>query len=202
MESYITNIGLVTTMIMSSNTNNISIESGPVSSLMTDNVKLATENQTIRVVCRMMYENKIGNIVILKDSTYGNAEGERPIGIVTERDIVRIIGRLEPSLLVVPVHELMNKPLITISPNNSVKEAMPAMQAKNIRRIIVVEKEGKDNNNNDKMVGIITDKDIFRAIMENQSLTPSILNDELLTQHKPVCEQFSEYWFGDILHKC
>jgi hypothetical protein len=51
------------------------------------------------------------------------------------------------------------------------------------------------------MVGIITDKDIFRAIMENQSLIPSILNDELLTQHKPVYEQFSEYWFGDILHK-
>ena len=53
---------------MSSNTNNMSIESVPVSSLMTDNVKLATENQTIRVVCRMMYENKIGSIVILKDS--------------------------------------------------------------------------------------------------------------------------------------
>ena len=52
---------------------------------MTDNVKLARENQTIRVVCRMMYENKIGSIVTLKDSSYGNAEGERPIGIVTER---------------------------------------------------------------------------------------------------------------------
>jgi CBS domain-containing protein len=50
---------------MSSNTNNMSIESVPVSGLMTDNVKLATENQTIRVVCKMMYENKIGSIVIL-----------------------------------------------------------------------------------------------------------------------------------------
>ena len=45
VESYITNIGLVTMMIMSSNTNNMSIESVPVSSLMTNNVKLATENQ-------------------------------------------------------------------------------------------------------------------------------------------------------------
>ena len=94
----------------------------------------------------------------------------------------------------------MSKPLITISPNNSVKEAMHTMQVKNIRRIVVVEKEGKGNNNN-KMVGIITDKDIFKAIMKNQSLIPSILNDELMTQHKPAHEQFTEYWFGDILHR-
>jgi hypothetical protein len=51
------------------------------------------------------------------------------------------------------------------------------------------------------MVGIITDKDIFRAIMKNQSRIPSVLNIKLLTQHKPVYEQFSEYWFGDILHR-
>jgi CBS domain-containing protein len=192
---------------MSDGNKSMSIESIPVSSLMSKNVKTQTSDQNIRAVCRIMHENNIGSVVIVnhgRDHTNGNNTDNKPVGIITERDIVRIIGTLEPSLLVVPVHELMSKPLITISPNNSVKEAMLTMQAKNIRRIVVVEKEGKDNNNNNnnnKMVGIITDKDIFRAIMENQSLIPSILNDELLTQHKPVYEQFSEYWFGDILHK-
>ena len=188
---------------MSDGNKSVSIESIPVSSLMSKNVKTQTSDQNIRAVCRIMHENNIGSVVIVnhgRDHTNGNNTDNKPVGIITERDIVRIIGRLEPSLFVVPVHELMSKPLITISPNNSVREAMHTMQAKNIRRIGVVEKEGKDNNN-DKMVGIITDKDIFRAIMENQSLIPSILNDELLTQHKPVYEQFSEYWFGDILHK-
>ena len=188
---------------MSDGNKSVSIESIPVSSLMSKNVKTQTSDQNIRAVCRIMHENNIGSVVIVnhgRDHTNGNNTDNKTVGIITERDIVRIIGRLEPSLFVVPVHELMSKPLITISPNNSVREAMHTMQAKNIRRIVVVEKEGKDNNN-DKMVGIITDKDIFRAIMENQSLIPSILNDELLTQHKPVYEQFSEYWFGDILHK-
>jgi CBS domain-containing protein len=188
---------------MSDGNKSVSIESIPVSSLMSKNVKTQTSDQNIRAVCRIMHENNIGSVVIVnhgRDHTNGNNTDNKPVGIITERDIVRIIGRLEPSLFVVPVHELMSKPLITISPNNSVREAMHTMQAKNIRRIVVVEKEGKDNNN-DKMVGIITDKDIFRAIMKNQSLIPSILNDELLTQHKPVYEQFSEYWFGDILHK-
>jgi hypothetical protein len=48
VESYITNTSLVTTTIMNSSINNISVESVPLSSFMSDNVKI--ENQTIRTV--------------------------------------------------------------------------------------------------------------------------------------------------------
>ena len=51
------------------------------------------------------------------------------------------------------------------------------------------------------MAGIITDKDIFRAIMKDQTLIPSFLSHQLPTEHRTLYEQFSEYWFGDILHK-
>jgi len=80
---------------------------------------------------------------------------------------------------------------------------MQTMQLKNIRRLVVVgEKEGKENNQDDnKMIGIITDKDIFRAIMKNQDLIPSFLSDQLPTERKTFYEQFSEYWFGDIIHR-
>jgi CBS domain containing-hemolysin-like protein len=47
------------------------------------------------------------------------------------------------------------------------------MQLKNIRRLPIVQKEGSDN-----MIGIITDKDLFRAIMRNQNLIPSFLSDQ------------------------
>jgi predicted transcriptional regulator len=87
----------------------------------------------------------------------------------------------------------MSKPLITISINSSIKEAIQTMQQKNIRRLVIVDKE--------KMVGIITDKDIFRTIMNNQTLIPSLLNDELMREHRSAYEQFSEYWFRDIFHK-
>jgi CBS domain-containing protein len=184
----------------------MSIESIPVASLMSKSVKTETSDQNIRAVCKIMNENNIGSVVIVnegKDQKNGNNNdnnnANKPVGIITERDIVRIMGTLEPSLLIRPVHELMSKPLITILSNNSIKDAIQTMQVKNIRRLVVVEKEEKDDDN--IMVGIITDKDIFRAIMKNQSLIPSILNDELVVQHKPVYEQFSEYWFDDILHR-
>jgi CBS domain-containing protein len=57
----------------------------------------------------------------------------------------------------------MSKPLITISPNGSIKDALQTIQLKNIRRLPIVEKEGSDN-----MIGIITDKDVLRTIMGNQ----------------------------------
>jgi CBS domain-containing protein len=67
------------------------------------------------------------------------------------------------------------------------------MQQKNIRRLLIVDKE--------KMVGIITGKDIFRTIMNNQDLIPSLLGDKLLIEPKTPYDQFGQYWFSDILRK-
>ena len=93
-----------------------------------------------------------------------------------------------------PIREIMSKPVITVSAKNSIKDALQVMQQKNIRRLVIAEKE--------TMMGIITDKDIFRAIMNNQSLIPSLLQDNTLMAYKSaVHEQFGEYWFSDIFHK-
>jgi CBS domain-containing protein len=99
----------------------MSIESTPVSSLMTRNVITQTEDQNVHAVSKTMHENNIGSIVIVKNKDRDNDMGSsnKPIGIITERDLVRILGSLEPALLKVPLRELMSKPLITISPNSS-----------------------------------------------------------------------------------
>jgi CBS domain-containing protein len=181
----------------------MSIESIAVSSFMTSNVITQTEDQNVQAVSRTMYENNIGSVIIVKNKERNGDDdiaNNIPVGIITERDLVRILGSLEPALLKVPLRELMSKPLVTISSSSSIKDAMQTMQLKNIRRLLAVEKESKGNTH-DKIVGIITDKDIFRAIMKNQNLIPSFLSNQLPTEHKTVYEQFSEYWFGDILHK-
>jgi CBS domain-containing protein len=184
----------------------MSMESIPVSSLMTRNVITQTEDQNVHAVSKTMHENDIGSVVIVRNKDRDNdiSSSNKPIGIITERDIVRILGSLEPALLKAPIRELMSKPLITISLNGSIKDAMQTMQLKNIRRLVVVdvEKEGKENNQDDnKMIGIITDKDIFRAIMKNQDLIPSFLSQQLPVERKTLYEQFSEYWFDDVLHR-
>ena len=100
-----------------------------------------------------MYENDIGSIVITKRTI----EGIKPIGILAERDIVRLIGTSELFTVQTVVREIMKYPLITIDSNRSVSDAITVMNTKNICRILVIDE-------NQKMVGILTERDVFRAI--------------------------------------
>ena len=117
---------------------NTSLESISVSSIMITDVKTAKENQTIQAVCKILYENKIGSIIIIKNFASENKESKVPVGIITERDIVRLVSL--PDILSVdqPVYLLMKAPLITIGPNSSIIEAIETMQQKDIRRLLLL----------------------------------------------------------------
>jgi CBS domain-containing protein len=167
----------------------MSIESTSVATFMTKNVKTETEDQNIQSACRNMHQNNIGSIVIVKRDD--DNDQYTPTGIITERDVVRIIGSLDQSLLKLPLRDLMSKPLVTITSNNSLKDALQIMQQKNIRRLVIVE--------NERAIGIITTKDLFKMIMNNQNLIPSLLEDKVLVGQKSAMhDQFGQYWFSDV----
>jgi CBS domain-containing protein len=73
------------------------IESIPVSTVMTRNVITEAEDQNIQAVCKIMNENNIGSVIIVKGSiatTYemtNTKKNKEAVGIITERDIVRLI---------------------------------------------------------------------------------------------------------------
>lgn len=163
----------------------MSIESVTVSSIMTRNVKTVKENQTIKTVAKTMSDNNIGCVVVVK-----NDDKSGPIGIITERDIVRVVGFEQPLTLQIPAGDVMSKPIISIDARSSLRDAIQQMELKNIRRLPVVD-AGK------KMIGIITDKDIFRAIMKSQSLVASFC-ESMLVEYKPVYERLSEFILGEV----
>jgi CBS domain-containing protein len=168
----------------------MSLESVPVSSFMTKNVKTETEDQNIQAVCKTMNENNIGSIVVV---SLGDKD-QKPVGIITERDIVRTIGQLNPSLLHTPIRELMSKPLITLSPSSTIRDALQTMQQKNIRRIPIVERT--------TMQGIITYKDVFRAILNNRISLDNLVSNAAITEgHRVVFDQYREFFFNNILQK-
>jgi CBS domain-containing protein len=165
-----------------------SIETISISNFMSRDVKTEKEDQNVLAACKIMHEKNIGSVIIVKKDP-----NNEPIGIITERDIVRLLGSLNTSLLHIPLRDIMSKPLITISINSSIRDAIQSMQQKNIRRLVISKDE--------RMVGIITDKDIFRTILNNQALIPSLLGDKLLIQPKTVHDHFGQYWFSDILKR-
>ena len=134
-----------------------------VSDFMTKKVKTITENETMRQACKLMYQDNIGSIVILKKDTEDQdgttTKKEIAMGMVTERDIARMVGFSAKFFADMPVSEVMSKPLITVSPDTSVENAVSLMEQKDIRRLPVIDDKGQ-------MVGIITAKDIFKAVMK------------------------------------
>ena len=129
-----------------------------VKHIMTKEIISVETNDSVSEVGSKMVKNNIGAVVVTKY--------EKPIGIVTEVDIIKrcCIGKVCSEEL--KAEEVMASPLITIDANAAIGEAAKLMSDKDIRRLLVKEKG--------KIVGIITEKDILRATLsyfENVLLT-------------------------------
>jgi CBS domain-containing protein len=151
------------------------------------NTKVQTdfEDQNIMSACNIMSANNIGSVIIV---TY--EKNRDPLGIITERDIVRILGKLDPNLLQTPLKSLMTKPLITIKQSASINDATKIMNSKKIRRLVVV-----DQNN--KMIGILTQRDIFKAIDKDPDLFSEFYGNAFSSKFKSIYERYNKYSLED-----
>jgi predicted transcriptional regulator len=158
-----------------------------VSNLMNPKVQTDFEDQNIRSACNIMYANDIGCIIIVT-----NASNRDPVGIITERDIVRILGKLNPDLLQTPLRMLMSKPLITIEETASINDATKLMHNKRIRRLVAVDK-------NNKMTGIVTQRDIFNAIDKDPSLFSEFYGNAFSSKFNEIYERYNKYRLENML---
>jgi CBS domain-containing protein len=118
-----------------------------VKDIMTKNVISIGVNNSVFEAAKLMSSNRVGCLIIM--------DGEVPIGIVTERDIVRrVVAKKMP--LDTKVSEIMSKSLITVDPDASLKEAARLMSSNKIRRLPVL----KQN----RLVGIVVATDFVRNL--------------------------------------
>lgn len=116
---------------------------------MSSPVVTAEEDCRVVDVARMMKENNVGSIIVVR------ADGH-PVGIVTERDIViRVVAR-DDVPADVKAREVMSSPLTTVDPETSFIDAMSLMSKLNIRRLGVTYRG--------ELVGLVSDRDILRIV--------------------------------------
>lgn len=128
-----------------------------VSDIMNKNVSHCESTTNVLVVTKQMAEKNISCIVVVEKNS---AQEYIPIGIVTERDIVKYEAlRLNLSELL--VSQVMTTPLICCYPDDSLWQVHNTMQENKIRRLVVVDKEKK-------LVGIVTQNTIIKAIDPSQ----------------------------------
>jgi len=119
-----------------------------LSEIMTTKVVTLDITERVEEALRLMVKFDIGSVVV--------TDKQKPVGIVTERDITRAALRGD-SLLKLPVRSLMSRPLQTVSPNMETQAVLEAMLKLGVRRLPVVDGE--------KLMGIVTEKDLMRWVL-------------------------------------
>lgn len=88
-------------------------------------------DSTSRVMELMAKEN-VGSVVVV--------EGDEPVGIVTEKDILQRVLKFRKNPELTPVKDVMSKPLITIECDRTIADALESLQEHRIRRVIITRK--------------------------------------------------------------
>jgi len=102
-------------------------------------------------VAKLMAKHRIGSIVVIE----GN--NKKPVGIVTERDIIKKVSAQNKSADQVAVRHIMSSPLITVKSIDSVDTAAETIAENKIKRLVVLEQDGS-------MVGILSVSDIAKKL--------------------------------------
>src|SRR6266496_6458042 len=122
--------------------------------LMTENPCAIDADKPVAYAARMMRDENVGLAPIV--------EGDKLIGTLTDRDIaIRVVAEgKDPNE--VTVREVASTKLVTIDPQQDLDEALRLMAKHQVRRLPVVEEDGK-------LVGIVAQKDVAMHASEAQT---------------------------------
>lgn len=118
-------------------------------------IVLIESNSSLRQVVVKLFEAKIGALVVSDD-------GENCLGIISERDIVRVLAEGSPNLSEMLVTQAMTRSVHSCTEETLVSELMQTMTEKKIRHIPVLDE-------NDHLVSIVSIGDIVKAHVDELS---------------------------------
>ena len=112
---------------------------------MKTNPVIVPPDITVQEAAALMRSHKV-------DSCFVGSE--KPLGIVTERDIVRkvVAENIHPNEIT--IENIMTTPIVVINPFASLQDAMQMMKRCNVRRLPVIE--------HNRLIGVITQQDILK----------------------------------------
>jgi CBS domain-containing protein len=136
----------------------------PVSELLRRNptlVKRVSPSESVYEALQLLAKYEIGALVVM--------DGERLVGIFSERDYTRKIALQGRSSKGTTVADIMTSNVFTVTPTTRTRECMNLMSQKNIRHLPVVE--------GDKVLGMISIRDLMNDIIADHEMTISQLQN-------------------------
>jgi CBS domain-containing protein len=125
-----------------------------ISELMSPNPCTIEADKPVAYAARMMKEEDVGLAPVV--------EGERLVGTLTDRDIVTRVVAEGKDPQAVTVREVASTDLVTIDPQQDLDEALRLMAGNQVRRLPVVEEDGR-------LVGVVAQADVAREAKDKQT---------------------------------
>jgi CBS domain-containing protein len=121
---------------------------------------------TVESANSLLAQRRIGALVVLGPE-------RRVIGIVSERDIVRVLAEQGPAVLSAPIAQVMTRKVSTCSENDTVSALMEQMTAGKFRHIPVIDRE--------RLIGIISIGDVVKHRLGEMERESEALRDYIQT---------------------
>ena len=131
-----------------------------------DTTVLTVKPETsITEALKLMSERRVGAVVV-------SADGKMPAGILSERDVVRELGRRGADSLQGAVGDMMTKAVTTCGSHDTADQILGLMTEGRFRHLPVVE--------NNEMVGLISIGDVVKARLSELSMERDALQDMVM----------------------
>ncbi|HXH18503.1 MAG TPA: CBS domain-containing protein [Chitinophagales bacterium] len=128
---------------------------------------IAGPNESALEASRLMQRYNVGSLVVVETDGKGN----KPIGIVTDRDIVLKVVAAELKIYDVRLADVMSAKLLTAKESDDVYETLVKMRGKVVRRVPIVDEEGY-------LKGILTIDDVLEFFSKEISEIVSLFKKE------------------------
>ena len=127
-------------------------------------VVVALPGTSVHEGARLLREHHVGALVVID-----SRQSSRPVGVVTDRDMV--VGVLAEGIdpAKVTVGDLMSGSVVTVNASEGVLESIRMMQSEGVRRVVVVDNAGS-------LVGIVSFNDLVPYVSEALSGLASAIN--------------------------
>lgn len=117
-------------------------------------VLIARRETPVSEAARLMRQHHVGALVIVDQS-----DGARPVGVVTDRDmVVEVLAEnVAPGKLT--VGDIMSADIVNVGAQDGVFETIGLMQGKGVRRVVVTDDAGQ-------LIGIVSLDDLLEVLAE------------------------------------
>lgn len=136
-------------------------------------VVIVERSESIRTAIELMRTHHVGDVVVV-ERTDGSS---RPLGILTDRDIVMEVLAEDVDMQALSVGDVMSYEIQTVAEDVGLLDAIKVMRTKGVRRVPVVDSEGS-------LIGILAVDDVLALIAEQLSDLVGLITREQAQENR------------------